>query len=91
MKWEALASRVGVKYQSLQAFEGGKAHPTEPTMRKWVKALGQPEELVDEWFVARTEEKVAEVLGDLRGPRALPPADIDAIRRAVRNMLLAQR
>ncbi len=86
VKWEGLASRVGVKYQSLQKFEEGKAHPTESTMRKWVRALGLGPEIVEEWVELRIAEQVRELLEARRGPRAASPEDIDAAIRYVRRL-----
>lgn len=86
-----VADRVGVTKQSLSEWETGKSRPGPAAVRKWVKALGLPEAEADEWLDWRVEEEVAEVLGKLRGPRALPAEDIEAIRRSVRNSLRARR
>jgi transcriptional regulator with XRE-family HTH domain len=86
MKWEDLAARVGVKYQSLQAFEKGDAHPTETTLKKWVRGLGLDPEIAEEWVELRIAEQVRELLEDRRGPRAASPEDIDAAVRYVRRL-----
>lgn len=86
VKWEALASKVGVKYQSLQAFEKGDAHPTEATLRKWTKALGVPDTIAEEWVELRISEQVRELLQARRGPRAASPEDIEAAVRYVRRL-----
>lgn len=86
-----VADRVGVRKQSVSEWETGKSRPGPQAVRKWVKALGVPEAEADEWLDLRVEEEVAEVLTKLRGPRALPPEDVDAIRRSVRNALRGRR
>lgn len=91
---EWVADRVGVTKQAISDFETdttGRKQPSEETLRKWVRSLELPAELADTWLDWRVEEEVAEVLSKLRGPRALPPEDIDAIRRSVRNALRGRR
>lgn len=88
-----VAKKVGVTHQSIQIFETSREGkvPTETTLRKWLRALELPEDWADAWMDWRVEEEVAEVLTKLRGPRALPAEDVDAIRRSVRNSLRARR
>lgn len=88
---EWVAGRTGVKLQSIAEFETEQTRPAEGTLRKWLKALGLPEEWADAWLDWRIEEEVAAVLEKLRGPRALPPGDIEAIRSDVRAHLKARR
>ena len=75
-----------MKYQSLQAFEKGDAHPTEATLRKWIRALGLDIEIAEEWVELRIAEQVRELLEARRGPRAASPEDIDAAVRYVRRL-----
>ena len=86
---EWVADRVGVTKQAISDFETdttGRKQPSEETLRKWLRALEQPQELADEWVEYQIGEKVRELLAARRGPRAASPEDIEAAVRYVRRL-----
>jgi len=86
-----LANKVGLTLQALSMYERGGARPSEAAMTKWVRAVGDSEDVVDEWIDRRVEDEVAEVLARLRGRHAVPLLGIQNARYAVRAMLAERR
>ena len=87
-----MAEALNVSTALVGHYETGvRIPPDDEIVTRWVSRLGLSLVLVDDWVDARAEEQVAEVLEKLRGPRALPAEDVDAIRRNVRNALRGRR
>ncbi|HEV8654475.1 MAG TPA: helix-turn-helix transcriptional regulator [Candidatus Limnocylindria bacterium] len=58
---EWVAEKVGITKQSISDFETdttGRKRPSDDTIRKWVRALGQPDEWAANWELWRTAEQM---------------------------------
>lgn len=62
LTWKDLAAAAGVQYQSLQAFEEGKAPLTLKTLRGWLRRLDLPEGWALDWRDWRLEQDNEELM-----------------------------
>ena len=89
MKQADVAQRVGISDALLGHYETGERPPKYEHLQKWLRTLGRPTSWADDWVEWIVEERLVEVLGQLRqttrGP--LPQEDIDALRRSLRNAM----
>jgi transcriptional regulator with XRE-family HTH domain len=87
-----IADKVGVTKSSVSEWETGKSRPGLPAVRKWVKALGLDESVVEDWIEEQAIQRVKAILTDKgRVGHEVRDSDVEALLTVVRNTLRANR
>jgi len=74
-----VARRVGIDDALVGHYETGERPFKEAHLRKWVKILGLPDGLVEDWLDYDEEERIVELM------RKRHPDDVEFIRLALRR------